>query len=48
MVTIMVGGANGSDSLANVVTLTENIDEAQKQVSFDMKALSPGSAPKYG
>lgn len=48
MVTIMVGGANGSESLANVVTLTENIDEAQKQVSFDVKALSPGSSPKYG
>lgn len=47
MVTIIVGSANGSETTANVVTTTENITETEKQVSFDVRSLSPGSPPKY-
>lgn len=47
MVTIIVGGANGSETMANVVTTTENISETEKRVTFDVTSLAPGSSPKY-
>lgn len=45
MVTIIVGGANGSNC-SSVVTLTENIAETEKAVSFDMDKIAPGGSPK--
>lgn len=43
MVTIIVGAANKSEATVNLVTLTNNINEKQKEVSFDSKMIAPGS-----
>lgn len=43
MVTIVVGAANNTEATVNVVTMTDNIGEQQKQVSFDVKTAAPGS-----
>lgn len=46
MVTLFVGKSNGTKSLVNLVTMTDNIDEKQpKQVTFDVNKLSPGGEP---
>lgn len=42
MVTIIVGAANKSETV-NLVTLTKNINEKQKEVTFDTKTIVPGS-----
>lgn len=47
MVTIIVGGPNGSkNSEATLLTTTKNINETEKETTFDVQSITPQDNPK--